>query len=72
MSNSAQGAAAVERMHQDAVRTLHKIAAFSDISASEHLISTGSYGAFDEPGSVQLARDFFRRNATTIGEQDHD
>lgn len=35
---------------------LREIAAFSDTRACERLASTGSYSAFDEPGSVQTAR----------------
>ena len=33
------------------------IAALYDESANAHLLATGSYGGFDEPGSVQIARD---------------
>lgn len=35
---------------------LKKIAAFDDAIGCEHLAATGSYAAFDEPASVQLAR----------------
>lgn len=37
-------------------KQLVKIAALSDEGANEHLKTTGSYGAFDEPGSVEIAR----------------
>lgn len=36
---------------------LERIACFNDTSASQHLDRTGSYGYFDEPGSVQIARE---------------
>lgn len=36
---------------------LIKIAAFHDTSAEERFKATGSYGSFDEPGSVQIARE---------------
>jgi hypothetical protein len=36
---------------------LRKIAAFDDKDASSMLALTGSYGMFDEPGSVQIARE---------------
>lgn len=35
---------------------LRTIAALDDHSANEYLARRGSYGAFDEPGSVQTAR----------------
>ena len=35
---------------------LTKIAAYDDGLASDRLGSTGSYGAFDEPGAVEAAR----------------
>lgn len=38
---------------QAALRTL---AAFDDIEASDHLAKTGSYGRFDEPRAVSVAR----------------
>lgn len=38
------------------VGALEKIACFDDKAASEILNTTGSYAAFDEPGSVEIAR----------------
>lgn len=35
---------------------LHEIAAFHDVGASKYLADLGSYGGFDEPGSVEIAR----------------
>lgn len=35
---------------------LRQIASFDDAGANERLAATGSYGRFDEPGSVQIAR----------------
>ena len=35
---------------------LTEIACFNDKSANARLKETGSWGAFDEPGSVQIAR----------------
>lgn len=35
---------------------LRKIAAYDDAAANAYLRATGSYGAFDEPGAVELAR----------------
>jgi hypothetical protein len=35
---------------------LREIAAYDDTGANERLAKTGSYGSFDEPGSVQIAR----------------
>jgi len=43
----------VSRFRQE----LRLIACYGDESASKHLEVTGSYGAFDEPGSVQYARE---------------
>lgn len=36
--------------------TLREIAVFGDEQANEHLRITGSFGGFDEPGSVEIAR----------------
>lgn len=36
---------------------LHKIAAYDDVGASARLERIGSYSAFDEPYSVQIARE---------------
>ncbi len=36
---------------------LTKIASFDDVGASQRLASSGSYARFDEPGSVQIARE---------------
>lgn len=36
---------------------LRKIACFDDVAANERLAKTGSYGSFDEPNSVRIARD---------------
>lgn len=36
---------------------LEHIAALDDHLANVHLAQTGSYGAFDEPGSVEVARE---------------
>lgn len=41
---------------------LTEIAAYNDISASENLKATGSYSAFDEPGSVETARALLERD----------
>lgn len=35
---------------------LRKIAAYTDTLANARMAATGSYSAFDEPGSVQIAR----------------
>lgn len=35
---------------------LTEIAAYTDVSASNHLARSGSYSVFDEPGSVAVAR----------------
>jgi len=35
---------------------LQRIAAYDDKLANDRLLETGSYGSFDEPGSVQVAR----------------
>lgn len=40
---------------------LREIACFDDVRADEVLQRTGSYGSFDEPGSVQVARQALRR-----------
>jgi hypothetical protein len=40
---------------------LQKIAAFNDVSASQHLRLCGSYRLFDEPCSVHIAREALRR-----------
>lgn len=39
------------------VHALRRIACFDDVIASARLAQTGSYSAFDEPGSVQIARE---------------
>ena len=39
---------------------LHQIACFGDAGANKHLARTGSYGAFDEPSAVKLAREALR------------
>lgn len=36
---------------------LTKIAALDDVGANDYLKARGSYGRFDEPGSVQIARE---------------
>lgn len=41
----------------DMLKALIEIAAFDDEQASERLAAWGSYGSFDEPGSVQIARE---------------
>jgi hypothetical protein len=38
------------------INALSVIAAFDDAIGCEHLAATGSYGAFDEPASVEIAR----------------
>lgn len=43
----------IERLRE----ALKKIAAYDDHLAQKHLEETGSYGAFDEPGSVGMARE---------------
>jgi hypothetical protein len=40
----------------DLYAALERIAAYDDVSANEQLAATGSYSAFDEPGSVRIAR----------------
>lgn len=40
---------------------LQNIAAFNDVSASQHLRLCGSYHLFDEPNSVRIAREALRR-----------
>lgn len=44
---------------------LHDIAAFDDTSANERLEKTGSFGAFDEPGSVEIAREALEKYRLT-------
>ena len=44
---------------------LVQIAAFDDTSASERLAATGSYGSFDEPGSVEIARECLAKLGVT-------
>jgi hypothetical protein len=39
---------------------LEKIACFDDLGANKRLTSSGSYGSFDEPGSVRIAREALR------------
>jgi hypothetical protein len=39
-------------------KALEEIACFRDEGANERLAKTGSYGSFDEPGSVKIAREF--------------
>jgi len=41
---------------------LRQIAAFDDARACQHLEQFGTYGQFDEPGSVQIARKALREN----------
>lgn len=43
-------------MTMTAHEALTLIAAFHDVGGNEHLERFGSYGAFDEPGAVRLAR----------------
>ena len=38
-------------------KALEQIASYDDVSACAHLRMTGSYGGFDEPGSVKIARE---------------
>lgn len=40
----------------DLLAALEQIATFNDHAANARLEATGSYSAFDEPGSVQIAR----------------
>ena len=40
---------------------LTRIATYGDEGANARLKSTGSYGAFDEPGSVQIAREVLEK-----------
>ena len=44
--------AEVERLREG----LEQLAAFTDTQASFHLACTGSFGLFDEPGAVEIAR----------------
>lgn len=46
-----------ERDCDKLVAVLKRIAAYDDTGASERLERTGSYSSFDEPHSVQLARE---------------
>ena len=55
--------------HGDAVKALQLIAAFDDEHASERLRKTGSYGGFDEPGSVRVAREALATIAEAEGRQ---
>lgn len=51
------GATVALAIHAPALReALKKIAAYDDEGANQHLERTGSYGRFDEPGAVQVAR----------------
>lgn len=47
----------IEQRLRIAVEALNSIAAFTDELANDRLKETGSYSSFDEPGSVQLARE---------------
>jgi hypothetical protein len=44
------------RRINDLESALRKIACFDDKQGNEHLENTGSYGAFDEPYAVEIAR----------------
>ena len=46
----------LERENARLREALEKIAAFNDVAGSQQLADTGSYTAFDEPGSVEIAR----------------
>lgn len=46
---------------------LGKIAALDDKLANVHLKNTGSYSAFDEPGSVKIAREILAELELTTG-----
>jgi hypothetical protein len=55
---------AIEKYREDALdeavrfsEALERIACYGDESAGAFLDRTGSYAAFDEPGSVQIARE---------------
>ena len=41
---------------REAVKALEEIACFDDQGGTAHLAATGSYGRFDEPASVKIAR----------------
>ncbi len=43
--------------YEHMLEALTKVAAFDDKAASDLADITGSYSAFDEPGSVKIARD---------------
>lgn len=45
---------------------LRKIAAFDDVGASAYLKNHGSYGMFDEPGSVRIAREALDKTTTPL------
>ena len=47
---------------------LTKIATFDDLFASDRLATNGSYGAFDEPGSVEIAREALAAIEQAAGE----
>ena len=38
-------------------KALREIAAFDDVGANRYLDDCGSYGKFDEPGAVRIARE---------------
>ena len=42
-------------------KALREIAAFDDVGANRHLDDCGSYGKFDEPSAVRIARDALAR-----------
>lgn len=42
------------------IARLKKIACLDDKAANERLYLTGSYSAFDEPGSVKIAREILQ------------
>ena len=56
MREAADGLTAITAKVALLTEALAKIAAFYDEAASRHLTHTGSYGAFDEPSSVEIAR----------------
>ena len=49
---------------------LTEIGAFDDKLANEYLASHGSYGGFDEPASVMIARAVLTHRATTLRPSD--
>lgn len=53
---TARRLAAAEAENERLRNVLREIACFGDYSAEMKLSRTGSYGGFDEPGSVQIAR----------------